>query len=59
MNRFVSFCLIAVAVFLTNCNSNSDTPASELPAENKSNVAALSYSVVATYPHDTSSFTPI
>jgi glutaminyl-peptide cyclotransferase len=57
MNRFVSFCLIAVAVFLTNCNSNSDTPASELPAENKSNVAALSYSVVATYPHDTSSFT--
>lgn len=57
MNRLVSFLSLAAAVCLTNCNSNTDVPSNESPAENKSSVAALSYTVVASYPHDTSSFT--
>ncbi|HYH15516.1 MAG TPA: glutaminyl-peptide cyclotransferase [Flavisolibacter sp.] len=57
MNRFLSFYLIASALILSNCSDNAGAPIDESPAENRSSVAALSYSVVATYPHDTSSFT--
>lgn len=57
MNRISFYSLIAATVLLTNCNSDTNPPAEETAASTKSNVAALSYTVVATYPHDTSSFT--
>jgi len=57
MNRFLSLSLFAAALVLTNCSDNAGAPVDETPAENRSMVAALSYTVVATYPHDTSSFT--
>jgi glutamine cyclotransferase len=57
MNRFASFCLLITALIMTKCNDNTNDPADETTNTTTSNVAALSYSVVATYPHDTSSFT--
>lgn len=57
MNRFLSFYLIATALLLANCSDNAGAPTDDTTAENKSSVAALSYTVVATYPHDTASFT--
>lgn len=57
MNRFLSISLITAALVFTKCSDNAGAPTDETPAENRSSVAALSYSVVATYPHDISSFT--
>lgn len=49
------FFFIIVSVFLASCN-NGDTPDSP-PLVNPESPKAISYSVINTYPHDTSSFT--
>ncbi len=58
MKTFLPFLLIASLFFTLACN-NSDTTNTEAtsPTSAKSSVANISYSVVNSYPHDTSSFT--
>ena len=61
MKRIFPAFVMAIIVFATSCNNNTDTTANDSATENDtktaSTVANLSYNIVAAYPHDTSSFT--
>jgi glutamine cyclotransferase len=58
MKRVLYFSLAMAAFTLTNCtDNNTDVTADPATETTSTNVAAISYTVTATYPHDTSSFT--
>ncbi len=50
-----SFLPISILLLLTACNNGGNEPQTETPPVNSPKI--LSYSVIATYPHDTSSYT--
>src|SRR5690349_2156411 len=57
MKRVPFFCLLIVVTVFTNCTNNTEASTDPSNETNSNNVATLNYSVVATYPHDTASFT--
>lgn len=56
MKRFFVLYFAAVSLFLAYCTNNTDTSTEETTTT-ENNVAMLNYTVLATYPHDTASFT--
>ena len=55
MKLFVHLLFFSLIIII--CNNTNNTDDSNNGSETKSNVTTLSYSVINTYPHDTSSFT--
>jgi glutamine cyclotransferase len=52
-----SLCFAAIALFFSACNNPDTVPPSDDAPKSSDAPKAVSYSIVKTYPHDTSSFT--